>query len=199
MKTLSRRHRLHPSVIDFCSCPDRPHHFPQKGRLLSLRLGQSHTNLRAADGEGDSGKPRTRAVVQEGFYVRGKMLGGKGTLHKMATDDLCRFTNGGQAQARVPAHEQPEICRELLVAACRQFANASLRKGLFYLLNRPSGKELTAGQRRSMSPERAPSFEPPREMRRRAHAMPRYSRSSAPDAIAPQPRIAAVRRPPMLR
>ena len=122
MKIVPWRHSLHASVIDFCSCTDGPHRFPQKGRLLSLRLRQSHTDFRTADGKWDSRESRTGTEIQKGFYVFGEMLGCKGTLHKMSTDDLCRFSNRGQVQTRVPAREQFEVCSELLVAACRQFA-----------------------------------------------------------------------------
>jgi hypothetical protein len=67
------------------------------------------------------------------------MLGCKGALHKVTTDDLCRLPDGSQAQARIPTEEKTKISREPFIAPGGHSNDAGLGKGIFYLSHRLIG------------------------------------------------------------
>ena len=93
MKQPRGRQVFDAPIVNFSCDPCTPHRFPQKRGLPPVRLGQRYPNFRTAYRNDDAGQSRARPVIQQSFDIRRQMLGGKGTLDKVALDHLLWFAD----------------------------------------------------------------------------------------------------------
>ena len=88
--------------------PQLPGDLSQKVRTLTARLHEMDGFARERELDGNAGKARTAADVQDSSVATQKRNDGK-RIDKVATDDEIGVPDGGEVQAPVPEREKVEI------------------------------------------------------------------------------------------
>jgi hypothetical protein len=79
--------------------------FLEEGGFFALRLAEGDVDLRAAEGDGDSGKSRAGAVIEESLDAGGQGDGGGDGFDKVAGKDDLGIADCGEVDAGVPAED----------------------------------------------------------------------------------------------
>src|ERR1035437_10507689 len=114
--------------MDPCGNSQHPHRLAQKRRLLALRFGQGHGDLRAAKRNGNSREARTGPKVQQRGNSGRQGAGARDRLDKMAGENALFAPDRGQVDAGVPAKNKRKIVFEPPGLDCVHWLQTSSRK-----------------------------------------------------------------------
>lgn len=118
MESTIGRHGFDSGRPNFGEETERADRLAEEGRLFVLRFGDCDLNVRAEKSDGEAGKTRSGAEVEQGRGVGVKVTGGEETFSKVAANDLLRFADGGEIGVCVPLQEKVEVDRKLGEERC---------------------------------------------------------------------------------
>jgi hypothetical protein len=110
--------------------------FLEECGFLAPRLGKRHSDFGSANGNGNSWKACSGAVVEEGPDPNGERLCAGNGFDEVALKDSLGVANGGEIGAGVPALEQSEKIYKLFIFFYLKRCHARSREQLGEALRR---------------------------------------------------------------
>ena len=162
-----------------------PHRFLEKCRLLALRLGKRHLNLRPAQRDRNPGKPSARAKIQQRCDPLRQRPRTSNRLHKMPRENPFLIPNRGQIDPCIPANQERKIFFESArLLSVQRYPSLPPQERIQPQPCAPVSPSLIQSEHRLFNRPAPSTHGPPSQSSQTARATPHSARTFVPGATA---------------